>query len=368
MTNRLRQPWYASKFWLPRLCISAVLVTILITTLGIQASNGKPILKEPPSSHNAAQTIEVGIHVKNISGLSLKEKTFLANGWFWLKWPENVQNLIESNNINLNEIVEFVNLVEPWDSQIELDGSEPRLTSQGKYFQGYRFSGQFYQEDMDLRRFPFQSISLPLIVETRPASFSMESEAILLKPEEGAKTIMGDYINFNGYKLTRATISPKIHTYRTTFGEENTESGGNYSAITFAVNYKTDTASAIYQYIVPWLIVMSIIILAPSLNSKMGDARLAIPSTMLLTLVFLQQGARENIPPLEYITFLDKIYLFGFVASLTLFCIFVWAINLYDSHLPGQYELINKKISQVDAIFQVSTVSIGLLIFIISLS
>jgi len=79
--------------------------------------------------------------------------------------------LIIADKIDLLEIVEFVNLVEPWDSQIELDGSEPTRTATGKYFQGYRFSGQFYQEELDLRHFPFQSISLPLTIETRPAIF-----------------------------------------------------------------------------------------------------------------------------------------------------------------------------------------------------
>jgi hypothetical protein len=368
MINRFGQLLEESKIRITTFLASTALIATLIITLGINAAPGKPILKEPPANYDATQTIDIGIHIKNISSLSLKDKTFLADGWFWLKWPEHIQKLIESNNIDLAEIVEFINLVEPWDSQIELDGSEPTLTSQGRYFQGYRFSGKFYQEEMDLRRFPFQSISLPLTMETRPASFSMEGEAILLKPEVNTKTILGDYISFNGYRLTGASISPKIHTYRTTFGEENAESGGSYSAVTFAADYKTDTASAIYQYIIPWLIVMTIIVLAPNLDGKMGEVRLAIPSTMLLTLVFLQQGARENIPPLEYTTFLDKIYLFGFIASLSLFSIFVWSSNLYDNHPADQHKVITRKIDRVDTIFQVSTVFLAAAIFIASLS
>jgi len=192
----------------------------------------------------------------------------------------------------------------------------------------------------------------------------MESEAILLKPEVKTQSVVGDYINFNGYKLKGASISPAIHTYKTTFGEENADSGGNYSSITFAVNYGTDTTSAIYQYIVPWLIVMAIIILAPNLDGRMGEVRLAIPSTMLLTLVFLQQGARENIPPLEYTTFLDKIYLFGFASALSLFAIFVWSSNLYDNHPLEEHRMISQRVSRIDSIFQVSTIAAAVTIFI----
>lgn len=360
--NQKLRPWLRLIFGVAATCL------VLALAFNSPAAFSKPILKEAPVNYIPKQTIDIGIHIKNISNLSLKDKEFSADGWFWLKWPEHVQELIKANNIDLLEIVEFVNLVKPWDSQIELDGSEPTLTSQGKYFQGYRFSGQFYQEDIDLRRFPFQSISLPLTIETRPASFSMESEAITLRSEVDTKTILGDYINFNGYKLMGSSINPNIHTYRTTFGEENTESGGNYSMINFIANYKTDTASAIYQYIIPWLIVMAIIILAPNLDGKMGEVRLAIPSTMLLTLVFLQQGVRENIPPLEYTTFLDKIYLFGFIAALSLFSIFVWASNLYDNQPVENHASISRKVDRVDTIFQVSTIVAAVGIFVWSLT
>lgn len=284
------RPWLRLGFGAAALCLAFILI------FHVPAAIGKPTFKDATTDHNPKQTINVGIHIKNISSLSLRDKTFSADGWFWLAWPEHVQELIIANKIHLLEIVEFVNLVEPWDSQIELDGSEPTKTSTGKYFQGYRFSGQFYQEDLDLRHFPFQSISLPLTIETRPASFSMESEAILLKPEVKTQSILGDYINFNGYKLKGASISPAIHTYKITFGEENADSGANYSSITFAVNYGTDVASAIYQYIVPWLIVMAIIILAPNLDGKMGEVRLAIPSTTLLTLVFFTAGSTRKHP------------------------------------------------------------------------
>jgi hypothetical protein len=100
----------------------------------------------------------------------------------------------------------------------------------------------------------------------------------------------------------------------------------------------------------------------------MGEVRLAIPSTMLLTLVFLQQGARENIPPLEYTTFLDKIYLFGFLAALSLFSIFVWASNLYDNQPIERHESVSRRVDRVDTIFQASTIVAAVGIFIWSFS
>ena len=58
------------------------------------------------------------MHIKNIYNLSLKDKTFSADGWFWLKWPESIQQRIESDQIPITELVELVNQVEGYDAQL----------------------------------------------------------------------------------------------------------------------------------------------------------------------------------------------------------------------------------------------------------
>lgn len=73
----------------------------------------------------AAQQVEVGLHVSNVYNLSLRDKTFSADGWYWLKWPQAVQDLIERDQIPINELVEFPNQVEHWDSRIEGPAPDP---------------------------------------------------------------------------------------------------------------------------------------------------------------------------------------------------------------------------------------------------
>jgi hypothetical protein len=322
------------------------------------------ILKPAPTITDPTRSIEVGAHIENIYNLSLKDKTFSADGWYWLKWPEPVQEIITKNNINLTEMVEFVNQVESWDSQIELDSSKPDRLADGRYLQLFRFSARFYDDNENLRAFPFESLSLPLIIETRPTIFSVGEQNILLNPKLGTKEVIGDYAGLNGFQLKGASVESKIHAYKTTFGIEDTGKGGEFSQVTFAVDYATDPWAAFYQYVLPWLIVMAILLMAPNLEGNFTDVRLAIPSTALLTMVFLQQSARADLPPLEYLTFLDKLYLFGFIASMVLFALFVWGTNAYSTAAPEQQTAVMARINKVDLIFQLSSISGALLIMV----
>jgi hypothetical protein len=119
-------------------------------------SEGKPIDPE--------RSFILGMHIENIYNLSLKDKSFSAEGWFWLEWAEAVQQLIIKNKIPLLELVEMVNQVETSDSPIQLDSAEPLLKPNGNRMQLYRFSAKFYDDSQTLNRFPFQQLELPIIL------------------------------------------------------------------------------------------------------------------------------------------------------------------------------------------------------------
>jgi hypothetical protein len=308
------------------------------------------------------RSIEVGLHVENIYNLSLKDKLFFAEGWYWLKWPAKIQELIEENKINIIDLVELVNQVETWDSNIQLDSEKPELYPSGEYLQLFRFSAKFYDDGQNLQRFPFQSLDLPIIIETKPTVFSMADEAIILNPKLGAKQLIGQYATLNGYTIQKGAFKNVIHQYNTNFGENNGARGGEFSRIEYFINYTTEFWPAFYQYIMPWIAVMAILLLAPNLEGKFTELRLAIPSTALLTLVFLQLGTNADLPKLSYLTFIDKLYLFGYLASIVLFALFVWGTNYYERCEESQRGAAMLKINKFDLIYQVSLVVGSLLI------
>jgi len=279
------------------------------------------------------RTIDLGVHIENVHQLSLKDKVYWMEGWYWLKWPEAIDKIIKSEKIPLDHIVEFTNVVEETNLTQTLDTAEPLyLAKEGYYYQLVRFSGRFYVNDLDLRRYPFVHIVLPLTMETKPDSLSCYPSGppcVALKPEpEVAKMMVGQFADINGYDLKAATVEPFLHQYNTTFGVGNLSA---FDSINFNLVYKTNFVAALAQFILPLLVIIGIVLVSPSLPAAMGDVRLAIPTTALLTLIFLQQGYQANLPSVSYLTFLDWLYLYAYFISIAVFVLFCWSTNRYNN-------------------------------------
>jgi hypothetical protein len=198
---------------------------------------------------------------------------------------------------------------------------------------------------------------LPINLEVRPSQFSMGARGVVLVPKLHAKELQGHSIALNGYSVAGARSSSAIHSYTTTFGEEGVANSGDYSLATFEISYRTNGWAAFYRYVLPWMAVMVILLLAPNLEGNLNDLRLAIPSTALLTLVFLQEGAHAELPALDYLTFLDKLYLFGYLAATAEFWLFVWGTNLISRAPEDQHPQVMERINQVDLIYQITTLA-----------
>jgi hypothetical protein len=315
-----------------------------------------PILR-PAQAAPAERTMELGLHVKNIYNLSLQDKTFAAEGWFWLTWPPGIQSLIERNNIPLTELVELVNQVEGWDQRLEMDTQQPIRQADGRYLQLYRFSAKFFDGQQALQTFPYEQLELPITIETRPPQFSMADGAVVLNSKQPTSQILGESVDLNGYNLNGVKVTKSVQIYNSSFGNANHTQAGDFSQVSYNVIYRTNAWSAFYRFVLPWLAVMVILLLAPNLEGNLNELRLAIPSTALLTLVFLQEGAHGNLPPLHYLTYLDKLYLFGYVAATVEFWLFVWGSNLISRCEMEQQGPAMARINGVDNAYQLAVIS-----------
>ena len=105
-------------------------------------------------------------------------------------------------------------------------------------------------------------------------------------------------------------------------------------------------------------------------NYALGASYIALPwwagqalfgqltwTTALLTLVFLQGGAHADLPALDYLTFLDKLYLFGYVVATAEFWLFVWGSNLISRAPEAEHTQVMDRINRVDLIYQITTIA-----------
>ena len=102
---------------------------------------------------------------------------------------------------------------------------------------------------------------------------------------------------------------------------------------------------------------MSVVLLSPAVASSLGDVRLAIPSTPLLTLIFLQQAYHEDLPSLPYLTFLDQIFACSYMIAMGLFASFICGTNVYTKAKDDEKAAAMERIDKVDFIFQCGSVA-----------
>ena len=180
-------------------------------------------LEPVPPGLAAAPRIRMGVHLENAYNLSSPDQTYMADGWYWLEWPEAVQQLIEAEKIEPKQMVELMNNIIGYDFSVEADNPEPLERPRGYHDQVFRFSGGFYIDDLNLRHSPFNQLSLALLVETRPQSFAVDGEhPVLLVPEANQEGLVGAYASIKGYQEVGTNIQPLIHSYPTDFGESST--------------------------------------------------------------------------------------------------------------------------------------------------
>jgi hypothetical protein len=86
---------------------------------------------------------------------------------------------------------------------------------------------------------------------------------------------------------------------------------------------------------------------------------------LLLTLIFLQLGYRNELPALAYSTCLDWLYTYAYFVSIGLFAMFCWGTSYYSkSVLQSREEQALEEINRLDFIMQLAATA-GLVAFIV---
>jgi len=312
-----------------------------------------------PRLQSKAISMQVGIHADSIYELSLAQKNYFVDGRFWLEWPNNVQEWMKRERLTPLEVVDFVNQVEDWNSEVMPDSSEPQQRPDGIWYQSFRFSSHFDVRNIDLRKYPFGSLQLPIILQVVPAHSLVDGRPLLLLPERNQQGIIGEDASLDGYSLVSATLEPVVRTYRTDYGLKRLV---RISQVQCLFNYRSSFWPGFIKYVLPMAIILLLVLVSPYLESSLGDARLAIPSTALLTLVFLQQGYSAGLPQTPYLSYLDKLYAVAYLICIGLFILFIWSSNRYSAASDDQKAAVQVRLDRVDQLFQI--VSLGLLVLV----
>ena len=317
---------------------------------GYTTANTAELLRAPN-----AIPVKVGGYIENYHDLSLEGRRFVAEGYYWFEWPQALQDVIERENLQPIDLFEITNQVDDWDSKFRSMTDAATKLANGNYYFLVRFSGNFYIPELNLRHSPFESIDLPIIIEAQDDSLALENANVVLTKNNSNDSLVGSYGEIDGYRLASSTVEPMVHSYGTSWGLDKGDL--RFSAMELVSHLQSNVVASLVIWVLPVLIVLGIVLLAPSLAGDLGDIRLAIPSTGMLTLIFLQQTYRTELPALDYLTFLDWIYACAYLVAIFTFLLFVWSTNTFQMAAEHDKAQAVQRINNIDTIFQLCALS-----------
>lgn len=298
--------------------------------------------------------VRLGVYANSTYDLDLSVPSFSSNGYVWMRWDQSLQDYLDSEGVQLHEQVQLINaLLSDADPVLTPVREDPVKMADGSYYQLYTYIGRFYIDRASFRHFPFLTISLPIAIEVDDVDGLFGYKNFRLEPDI-QNSGMGLYAGTGiiGWLSRGWSVAEYRHNYATNFGLGGAE--GDYSLVVYDITFGTSAWSAFWRLMLPLVVVMVMVLLVFKVRPDEQDARAGIPVTVLLTLVFLQQVYRDELPDLPFLTFLDQVYVIAYLVTLIAFVLLIWIGRRYadlEGMPPG--DLKNKLYHRLELLDEV---------------
>jgi hypothetical protein len=325
-----------------------------------ESLSGGEIQADIDALDDAQYHVKIGVYSNSTYDLDLSIPSFSSNGYVWMRWKQPLQDYLEANDTDLQEHISLLNaLLSDADPVLHPVQDKPAILSDGTYYQLYTYVGRFYIDRASFRHFPFLTISLPIAIEADDVAGGLGYGTLRFEPDS-RNSGMGLYAGTGiiGWLNRGWSIAEYRHNYATNFGLGGLDR--DYSLILYDITFGTSSWSSFWRLMLPLLVVMVMVLLVFKIRPDEQDARAGIPVTVLLTLVFLQQVYRGELPDLPFLTFLDQVYVIAYVVTLFAFVLLVWIGRRYadmeSMPLGEARDNLSKRLEFLDEVWPLSMV------------
>lgn len=323
---------FPSHFFLAVAFFFSLQFTSASSSKQISGSGGKVYqeLKEIPPT---AQQVKVGFYSQNIYEVDPASNTYYMDFYIWFKWK---------GSIDPTEKVEFMNGVEDWGMTMINTYETPIQLADSSFYQVVRVEGRF-RENFEFENYPLDEQRLGVVLEN---SLHNIDEVVYLADTVGSG--YADDLAIPGWIFKEYLISNLYHSYKTNFGEYNTDDKlPSYSAIRFELRVTRPLNYFIWKLLFPLLIVLLASFGALLLDPFRVDSRIFLPITALLTIVFLQQSYSDALPAVSYLVLIDKIYVIAYILIIAAIMETIYTAGMVRTEDVGSIE----KVKKIDRIF-----------------
>ena len=326
------------------------------------ATRGRPlkgaeIVRDSQLLEEAKYKVYTGIYVANNFSLDLEVPSFSSKGYIWMRWGQSFQNYLVGRGLAVSEIISLENDINP-ETSVITPLRDVRKFDDGTFGQGMLYTGDFYIDNLDLRRFPFNSVSLPVVLEVDDSIGDLTYDSLRLIPDLRDSGI-GQYSDLFGWLTRGWSFGEFRHHFASGLGVSAVDE--EYSQLIFDVSYQRSSWSAFWTLIQPLVVVMASIVL---ITRVLTEFRVEIPIAVLLTLIFLQDGYRSELPNLPYLSFLDSVYAIAYLLSIVSFALVLYLESLKRKASLEQGDRRNLILNRIH-IYEQSWPPISLLVMVL---
>ena len=289
-------------------------------------------------------TVTVGAHINSIHGLSHKLQAFEANVDFWATWKGKVK-LWDGSEVKNPTSKFYFNSIRSFDMYQDVGADEDVYETEIGSSTDINVDGSFSSK-FDYKRFPFddQTLTLDLTIGNDAYEFQIISA--------GPPTVQTNYNKIMDYRVNEISLVNLINYFPTNFGVPDYAKGEYFanSGVRLLIKMERFFLNSFVDYIIPMFVISLLLLINQSRLTTDKGVKLALPPAALLSLIFLKEGADNTLPALNYLTYLDMLYLGSFF--LIMLCFIEATIFKFVDGLSIEQ---TRKVNQCRAMLVIST-------------
>lgn len=312
------------------------------------AAPAEPEEPEPAKELAEHQRVYVGAYLNDIQTIDLKLHTYAVDLYIWFRW--------KSPDFDPSASFEFTNANESWGHVRSPNWEAPQELPEGWRYQVVHVQGRFSRKFL-LYNYPFdrQTIEVSFedsVYDTRLLTYEADSEGFSVNPA----------LVLPGFRSEPGVLEVRDVQYPTRFGDPRRAAPEAYSRVTLKVPIHRPRDTYAIKLLLPVLCVIACAALMFVLRPNYVDARLSIGITALLTIVALQITLNADLPDVDYLVLMDKIYVGAYLFVIAGLAVVVRTTRLIErDQLEAAIRLHRRAMVLLLALFLAATTAMVLL-------
>ncbi len=264
------------------------------------------------------KTVDIGFYMVSGGSLDLPSTSIVLDFYMWLNWLGPKEPSFEFMNCKQFTIINKT-------LKCPYPGSNVSHCV-------YRIQGVFEQV-LDLADYPFSDFVIKIVFED--TEYKLDERTYL---HNNSKTGFDPAFRITGWDIARFDLTSTVHTYDCNFGSpllSEKVMKDPYSQVTLSMHITRNKFLIFVKVVLPALLFVLVALLGGPLPSEQISQKISLSVASLFSSVAYHLSLSQTVPPLGYLTFIDKMMLGHY--SLT-FIHLVLLIIAFLAHKEGNAE------------------------------